>query len=198
MKSLALIAVLSLLGSAFALMSTHDKRTIIIDAGHGGIDPGYSIENTTEAQLNLDWALSLKSEAERAGHKVILIRDSDEFIQLSDRLEHINSVDDASFLISFHMRSAPDEQNSGAKIQFSEQAEPFVSENALRIAAFLDSLIETSTGSGNYFLLNHSDLPAWIIEPGNMNNSQDLEHVKDPEFRRSFSELLIASLAETK
>ena len=53
---------------------------IVIDAGHGGRDPGAMYENNTEAECTLEYAYSLKSRLESIGYKVKLTREKDEYV----------------------------------------------------------------------------------------------------------------------
>lgn len=53
---------------------------IVIDAGHGGRDPGAMYENNTEAEYTLEYAYSLKSRLESIGYKVKLTREKDEYV----------------------------------------------------------------------------------------------------------------------
>jgi N-acetylmuramoyl-L-alanine amidase len=65
-----------------------DKRPlIVIDAGHGGIDPGATgVSGVLEKKLVLDYALELKKQLEASGdYRVQLTRESDVFIPLRDR-----------------------------------------------------------------------------------------------------------------
>ncbi|MDE2445040.1 MAG: N-acetylmuramoyl-L-alanine amidase [Alphaproteobacteria bacterium] len=64
-------------------------HTIVIDAGHGGIDPGaLSANHTKEKEVVLDYALTLRNLLQaNPSYKVVLTRDSDKFISLEDRVK---------------------------------------------------------------------------------------------------------------
>jgi len=65
-----------------------DRPTIVIDPGHGGVDPGArSISGVDEKKIALDYALALKRRLEATGrYRVALTRDRDIFLQLRDRV----------------------------------------------------------------------------------------------------------------
>lgn len=79
------------------------RRTVAIDAGHGGVDPGtISGDGTYEKQVTLSVALELKRQLERTGrYNVIVTRQSDIFIPLGERVE-IGRRGKADLFISLH------------------------------------------------------------------------------------------------
>src|SRR3989338_11588630 len=60
-------------------------RTIVIDAGHGGHDPGASHHGLREKHLALDIARRLRTNLQEAGLTVVMTRETDQFISLSGR-----------------------------------------------------------------------------------------------------------------
>lgn len=92
------------------------KRTIVIDAGHGGHDPGARGVQGFEKDVNLAAALALKDRLERSGrYKVVLTRDSDVYIALADRVR-IAQRAGADLFISLHSDSGPDPDVRGASV----------------------------------------------------------------------------------
>lgn len=84
--------------------SAGDNRPIIvIDAGHGGVDPGAtSITGRHEKDIMLDWAEELAAQLDATGrYRVILTRDEDVFIPLRDRYK-IAEAASADLFISLH------------------------------------------------------------------------------------------------
>lgn len=81
--------------------------TIVIDAGHGGHDPGAVANGVKEKDVNLAVALQLGSYLERfLKVNVIYTRTSDEFVELQER-GHIANQAGAKLFISIHANSAP-------------------------------------------------------------------------------------------
>lgn len=83
-----------------------DVRVIVIDPGHGGVDPGaLSISGVYEKKITLDVALAVKAEMERkGGFRVVLTRDRDVFIPLRDRVKKAREVG-ADLFLSLHADS---------------------------------------------------------------------------------------------
>lgn len=80
-------------------------RTVIIDAGHGGKDPGATNPVGNESNYNLGLAKRLKGLLEGKGFKVKMIRESDRYYSLQDRVNIANSVKENAIFISLHFNS---------------------------------------------------------------------------------------------
>ncbi|MDB5466645.1 MAG: N-acetylmuramoyl-L-alanine amidase [Phenylobacterium sp.] len=92
------------------------KKVIVIDAGHGGHDPGAHGEQGLEKDINLAAAKALKVRLERSGrYKVVLTRDADVYVPLDSRVR-IAQRADADLFISLHSDSGPDAQLRGASV----------------------------------------------------------------------------------
>ena len=94
----------------------HLKKVIVIDAGHGGKDPGAKGADSREKDINLAAARALKSKLERTGHyRVVMTRDSDTFVPLETRVQIARRAD-ADLFISLHSDSGPDPTVRGATV----------------------------------------------------------------------------------
>jgi len=80
-------------------------RTVILDAGHGGKDPGATNGLGTEAGYNLMVAERTKKLLETAGYKVVMTRDSNRYLTLQERVDVANRVKDNAIFISIHHNS---------------------------------------------------------------------------------------------
>jgi len=80
-------------------------RTVIIDPGHGGKDPGATNSLGTEAFYNLDVAQRLKKMLTSRGFKVLMTRDSNRYLTLQDRVNFANRVTENAIFISIHHNS---------------------------------------------------------------------------------------------
>lgn len=92
------------------------KKVIVIDAGHGGHDPGAQGADSREKDINLAAARALKAALERNGHyKVVMTRDADVFVPLETRVQIARRAD-ADLFISLHSDSGPDSSMRGATV----------------------------------------------------------------------------------
>lgn len=87
-------------------------RTIIIDPGHGGRDPGTMHNGVVEQDVNLDVARRLKTILEKLGYKVYLTRSGNTWISLSERVRFSRNKKGDLF-ISIHVNAAENTSISG-------------------------------------------------------------------------------------
>jgi N-acetylmuramoyl-L-alanine amidase len=99
-----------------------EKPLVVIDAGHGGHDPGASGANRHESELTLAAALALKSELEATGrYRVMLTRTNDTYVDLYQRVRIARNAD-ADLFISLHADAGADPATRGASVYtLSEQ-----------------------------------------------------------------------------
>ena len=91
---------------------------IVIDAGHGGHDPGAKGKGVTEAELVLDVALRLEKLLQNLpGVEVILTRRTDEFVLLEER-PAIANRESADLFLSIHANASPNAQARGIETYF--------------------------------------------------------------------------------
>ena len=114
-----LILILCLSGVVADPFSTH-VSAVILDAGHGGKDPGASANGLEEKELTLEIVMKLKAELEERGYDVILTRSDDSYLELGERSDIANSADfDISgfpVFISIHINSAASASASGFEV----------------------------------------------------------------------------------
>lgn len=93
------------------------RRTIVIDAGHGGHDPGaVGTTGLREKDVVLDAALKLREALESRGpYRVALTRDADRFVPLEDRVRFARAQN-ADLFISVHADSHANSEATGASV----------------------------------------------------------------------------------
>ena len=93
-----------------------DKRVIVVDAGHGGNDPGTHGALHSEKTITLAAARELKARLERTGrYKVVLTRNSDSYVVRDTRVAIARRAD-ADLFISLHADAGPDASLRGASV----------------------------------------------------------------------------------
>lgn len=113
-----LTALISTRADATYAEPERERRVIVLDAGHGGHDPGASGRSgTREATVNLEAALELRRQLEATGrYDVILTRSDDTYLTLEQRVR-IASAARADLFISLHADSAgPNSTARGASV----------------------------------------------------------------------------------
>ena len=90
---------------------------VVIDAGHGGHDPGAMGKGVNEAELVLDVALRLETLLQNEGVEVVLTRRTDEFVQLQERTAIANR-EGADLFLSIHANASSNSQARGIETYF--------------------------------------------------------------------------------
>jgi N-acetylmuramoyl-L-alanine amidase len=137
-------------GSATGKASRTGK-TIVIDPGHGGKDPGtIGRHGTTEKDVTLKLALLLKDLlAKQPDTRVFMTRERDVFVELEDRAKFANSKE-ADLFVSIHVNSHPHKGVRGLEIYHFGEAKD---QRALEVAARENGTPLNSTGVGWEYLV---------------------------------------------
>jgi N-acetylmuramoyl-L-alanine amidase len=159
------------------------KRVVLIDAGHGGFDPGKMAgEQILEKDINLKIAKKLQTYLEQGGATVIMTRVTDEALaedkkdDMRSRKE-IANTSHGDILVSIHQNSYPDSKVSGYQIFYYN-----TSDNSKNLANNINNKLKETVNPNNrllpaanknYFVLRQTELPAVIVECGFLTNSSD-------------------------
>jgi len=124
------------------------RHTVVIDPGHGGVDPGnpglYFPDRLTEKDITLAIGRLLRAELIRRGIDVVMTRSTDTLIDLGDRGGYCSN--DCDLFVSVHVNSMPpghgQSRASGVETYFLSDAK---TEDAQRVAQFENSAIRFDT-----------------------------------------------------
>lgn len=175
--------------------------TIVIDAGHGGPDPGkVSTSGTLEKDINLKIAFFLKEMLEAQNINIIMTRSEDKDLatetthrKLSDIKERVKLMENsnAKIVISIHQNSYPDADVYGAQCFY-----PTESEAGKELASIIQQQIITSTNqtkireikpNNDYYLLKHSSIPIVIVECGFLTNPTEEHLLLTEDYQRQMA-----------
>jgi len=106
-----------------------DSFTVVIDPGHGGVDPGAQRAGLDEKEIMLNFARDLRDALRRKGAEVLLTRDADIFVALEHRVAIAHQAE-ADLFISLHADSLTQGGASGATVYtLSEDASDVATEH---------------------------------------------------------------------
>jgi N-acetylmuramoyl-L-alanine amidase len=130
---------------------TKSFKTIVIDPGHGGKDPGARGQRGTEEKdITLKVALKLRDlMSKQPGIRVLMTRDRDLFVELEDRARFANGQE-ADLFVSIHVNSHPQRSVKGIEIYHFGEAKD---QRALEVAARENGTPLNSTGVGWEYLV---------------------------------------------
>lgn len=98
--------------------------TVIVDAGHGGSDPGaIGVNGLREKDVNLDISLKLRDELVARGHEVIMIRETDTFLSLQERVKRARSLNGDIF-VSIHANAHTNKEANGSLVLYYDNRYP--------------------------------------------------------------------------
>lgn len=166
------------------------KVCIVIDAGHGGSDPGkVGINGALEKDINLELALKLKDMLEKKDIEIVLTRDSDAGLysessnnkKVEDMQNRCEIISDAKpvFTVSLHQNSYTTSDVKGAQVFYYGQSDKG-KELAEIIQASLIKRVNpentrTAKANESYYLLKKTPTPTVIVECGFLSNSEEAE-----------------------
>ena len=163
------------------------KRVIIIDAGHGGKDPGSSgISGNSEKNITLVTAIELRNLLLKSNeYKVILTRDRDIFSSIDERKEKINSID-ADFLISLHTDSNNDKNLRGMSVYTLPNPDSQSRKFANYLIQYIPNAcrIKSHPCRNSELKILKANMPAVLVELGCISNKIDDELLHSQDFRR--------------
>lgn len=162
---------------------------IAIDAGHGGSEAGaIGCLGDKEKDLNLTFAKQLEQELKHRGANVFMVRNSDEFIGLKERVEMANEENSLIF-ISLHGNALPDgqdpNQRSGTSIYYYyPQAKP--------LASHIITTMTTQLGMNNdkiyqksFAVVRNTSALSILIEIGYLINPEDNAKMIEKNFQKN-------------
>ncbi len=134
---------------------TPSKKVIVIDAGHGGHDPGAAGQNAHEKDLTLAAARALRDRLEREGrYHVVLTRDSDVYVGLEDRVRVARRAN-ADLFISLHADSGTTPDLRGATVYtLSEQGTTRAAKQVFEKANWISMALPGADEQVNRILLD--------------------------------------------
>ncbi|MBU5479571.1 N-acetylmuramoyl-L-alanine amidase [Eubacterium sp. MSJ-13] len=179
-----------------------DKKTIVIDPGHGGSDPGkVGIDGSLEKDINLAISMYLKKELESKKYKVVMTREKDEGLysegdtnkkiaDLNKRVEIMNGSD-AALVVSVHQNSFTGESSKGAQVFYhsaSKEGKEFAGIMQKEIAACIgDGNNRVEKANSDYYILRKSVPTAVIVECGFLSNSQEAALLSDSGYQKKMA-----------
>lgn len=175
------------------------KLVVVIDAGHGGNDPGkIGVDGCREKDVNLQIALCLKAQLQARGVTVILTRDADACLatdgatnkktsDMHNRVSIINQAG-ADYMISIHQNSYPEPSISGPQVFFyssSEQSKQLATGIQEQLIQSLKPEKEREIKPGDeLYILKNSACPAVIVECGFLSNPTECQSLQQPDYQQ--------------
>lgn len=182
--------------------SQENQRIVLIDAGHGGDDPGkVGINGALEKDINLSIALLVKKYLEMQDVKVVMTRNEDEGLyrkespnkkieDLKNRLA-LMDASGAAMAVSIHQNSYTSEKIKGAQVFYYESSEEGKKAALLMQEQLRKGVDETNRreakANSSYYLLKKASIPTIIVECGFLSNGEESEMLTREEYQEKMA-----------
>lgn len=175
----------------FMSFSNPNKKVLVIDVSHGGKDYGAVNQNLLEKDIVLEIAKKIKELNTNDDIEIILNREKDEFISLSDRAEFINKLS-PDYVISLHLNSYVEEDKNGFEIIYggnnldSEELAKKLYENI--------NFSKSEIKKIDFYLLKNVQAPMSFLELGYLSNQKDREYITSEKGQNEIAESILKTL----
>ncbi len=175
-----------------------DYPVIVLDAGHGGFDPGkVGVNGALEKDINLSIVKKLQALLEEEGFMVYLTREKDALLSSGNstskkkddmiaRIELITEVN-PFFTVSIHQNSFTDPSSNGPQVFYYKD-----SEESATMAQIIQDVMNTQLNptkkrapqsNANYYLLTRTPTPTVIVECGFLSNPTEADLLTQDEYQ---------------
>lgn len=206
----------------FPKKSPGTVRTICLDPGHGGKDPGESAGDNFEKKYTLLLALATEKLLQEAGFKVVLTRTNDVYVPRPDR-PALAAREGADIFVSLHYNSIATPGVRGVQVHClpppgmnstdagggrgKDPAYPGNGQDDRNILLAYEVLKNITTKlpledigvkRNHYEILREARMPAILIEGGFMTDAQDSKKIYDAEFRQRMAQSIVNGILAYK
>ncbi|MEG0909614.1 MAG: N-acetylmuramoyl-L-alanine amidase [Bacilli bacterium] len=179
-------------------------KVIVLDAGHGGKDPGTSYGNILEKDINLKIVLELEKELSKNGASVILTRDGDYDLSspktsmrkrsdFDNRIKLINESN-ANMYISIHLNYLSDSAYYGAQVFYNKNNKILGSS----IQKFLNDNLKTNRIEKeipkNTYMYNKLNVKGVLIECGFLSNYNERNLLINKDYQKELAKVIASSI----
>ncbi len=216
-----IMAVVLLLGACFfaregAKMVENSKAKtgevcVVIDAGHGGDDPGkIGVNKAKEKEINLKIAQKIKELLEKEKIKVVMTRTDDGGLyqqnssnkKVEDMRKRCEIISKAKpvFTVSIHQNSYPQESVKGAQVFYYGQ-----SQQGEKLAKTLQQVLieqldpqnhRQAKANESYFMLKKTESPTVIVECGFLSNYEEAQLLVTEEYQQKVAQAVAAGILQ--
>ena len=188
------------------------EHTIIIDAGHGGIDGGAtSCTGKLESHMNLEIALRLEDLFHFLGYDTVMIRRTDESVytegktiasqKVSDLKERVRIVNETpgAVLVSIHQNTYSDSRYRGAQVFYGNDDRSKAMGQALQqnlISILNPGSNRKSKPAKGVFLMEHIHNPGILIDCGFLTNPEEEALLNSDAYQIALCGVIAATVSE--
>lgn len=166
-----------------------NTKTVVIDAGHGGSDPGATRNNVLEKTITLQIAELTAQMLRKQGAIVYMTRDDDTFVSLSDRVTYSNTKKPDVF-VSIHINACENETAHGIETHYYKDDSLDFAKQVHK--SIMQKVTETNRGvyKSRFYVIRHTEMPAILVELGFISNAEERRLMQTKERQTKFAEAI--------
>lgn len=175
-------------------------RVIVIDAGHGGKDPGTSSNGLTEKSITLNVSKRVESKLKNAGAKVLMTRTGDTYPSLTDRTEFAKK-NYAETFVSIHVNSAT-ASAKGTETFFDSSSNPNSVESK-SLATYINNnivkqadMVNRGVKDAKFQVIRNNNVAAVLVELGFITNSDDFAKLSSDQYLEIYAEAIYQGIVQ--
>ena len=178
------------------------KDIVVIDAGHGGHDPGkVGVNNALEKDINLQIAQKVKTHLEKNGIQVIMTREDDvmEDTKLEDMKKRVALINEIKpeITVSIHQNSYSNSSVKGAQVFYYAGSE--VSKGAASLMQEELRKVDTENTrqikfNSDFYMLKKTEVPTIIVECGFLSNPGEAEKLVSEEYQEQMAQAICSGI----
>ena len=181
------------------------ERTIVIDAGHGGVDAGVrgKISGEKESDINLSIAKHLKGYLSGAGFNAVMTRTtqgglygtSTKGFKMRDMKKRKQVIEESSadMVVSIHQNFCPLPSKRGSHVFFDKTSEAgkLLADSIQHSLNALNGADGNTSLAGDYYMLKCTQNPSVLVECGFLSNGEDEALLVSAEYQKALAYAII-------
>lgn len=196
---LFIVVVLVIWTGLTIICNRNEHFIIVLDAGHGGGDPGATVGETYEKDINLAITLLVQEQLKTQENiEVKLTRTDDVFLSLSDRATYANEMK-ADLFVSIHANALENNEDYSGIFSFYHPDK----RSSKKPAKIIQEFVSNETGAKNrgvrsedYAVLRETKMPAVLVETGFMTCPEELALLMDSNYQKQLAKGISQGILE--
>ncbi|ARK25469.1 hypothetical protein SporoP37_12915 [Sporosarcina sp. P37] len=173
-------------------------RVIVVDAGHGGHDPGTGKNGQSEKSITLNVSKKLEAKLKNAGAKVLMTRSTDKYYSLEARTDFAKK-NYAEAFVSIHVNAAGFaakgaetyyDSSSNVNANESRDLATFIQRNIVQKANMSDRGVKNN----RFYVIRNNNVAAVLVELGFLTNSQDYAKLTSETYMNIYADAIYTGL----
>lgn len=168
------------------------ETLVVIDAGHGGEDPGANSGKILEKDINLAIALKLEALLKKNNVKTFMLRQDDTFVGLYDRPYIANALN-ATLFVSIHNNAIDNKKTSGTETLYFPETKGDPNFTGEKFAKLVQDLLISNLKSVNrktvarpgLVVLKYTKMPSVLAEVGFVTNANEAKNLTNQTYQQN-------------